>query len=748
MPQLFSPKTEAHQVRQIASYLFHTQRKLLGQTALADGNAQRGAELFTKAGCADCHASRHEGRLLTSTLKAPAFTPSRGLALRHFWTFDNNVEDIAGSNHGRVSGKTKYGKAATQTGSGSFEFDGGNFIELTHFHRPDVMTISTWIKTKNGGEVVSWGRPDGERRGSRELRVNIGQDGRNSICYGEYNSDGGWRPVVRRPTDVNLIDDQWHHIAVVRKGTDIQIYADGKAQGGIGKTQPGPGDYTDRFIIGALGLSNNPGNRFRGSIDDVSIWEMALSANQIRKLAAGESALKMARPKTEKVEPFAFDKGCLADSVVSTLPKFRLSAKDRTALRMFLNNSQPGHTKSQSPLSTLALRIKQFRCVACHELDDQNQQAAVRENDDGKIVRVERPPILTGVGNKLTEEWLNSVLMNHQRNRPWLKLRMPHFGASIAELPRLLAKSGGAPASDPLPSPKFELARAGLKTIGIQRGQVGCIACHNYRGINRQKDGVVPAPDLAEAAKTVQRDWFRRWMWNPVRIQPGTSMPQFYLELPPEKRAQKFDELWAALVHQSRMPLPDGMLKKQTEGTKIIVKNQPVIFRMSTKTPVGQIDRAINVGLPGGWNFCFDAASSRLRFAWKGDFIDAGPAWNGRGGNPVSAGGQALVKLGKTFPLKIGTNKEPSIRFRGYRLVKKHPVFRYEIDGKQIEHRVDLNQNALTQEFVIHKPEADVVFTGDSNYEYTSDIGDWTGTALVVANADIVKFTVTIKLAR
>ena len=224
-------------------------------------------------------------------------------------------------------------------------------------------------------------------------------------------------------------------------------------------------------------------------------------------------------------------------------------------------------------------------------------------------------------------------------------------------------------------------------------------------------------------------------------------MPQFFVELSKEERTKRIDELWAALKHQSRLPLPDGLIKQQTEGTRIVVKDQPVIFRMATKTPVGQIDRAINVGFPGGWNFTFDAASSQLRYAWKGNFIDAGPAWNGRGGNPVNAAGDSLVQLSNRFPIRIGNNEEPEVRFRGYRLVKKHPIFRYEVDGKSIEQRVDLTGEQLTQTFTV-KPGADVRYLGDSKFRYTSEEGEWKNSELTVRRADVVRFTVNLRLSR
>jgi mono/diheme cytochrome c family protein len=749
MPQLFDMATESRLVHQVAEFLYHGKRKMFTRNVRVeapgeDGDPIRGALLFKSAGCADCHTTHHRGEQIVGTSNAPAFAPSRGLPLRHFWDFESQVADQAGRNDGRVSGDDKYGPAATKPGhkngnGKSFEFDGKNYIELGHFHRPDIMTISVWIKTEHGGEVIAWGRPGGGLRGSRELRVNIGQDGKNSVCYGEYNSDTGWRPVIARPTDVNLVDNKWHHLAVVRNGENVVHYVDGKLQGKGGKVHKGRGNYTDRLLIGALGLQGNPSNRFRGSIDDLSIWDMAMSAEQIAKLAGGASPLKMGQARQTRVAAFQPAAGCLADELPGTVPDYQFSDDQRTSLRRFLATVQPDKSIYDAPRTAFDLHIRQFRCTACHELDATNVQAAQQIDDRGRIIRVELPPRLTGVGDRLTIDWLESVLLEKRRNRPWLQLRMPHFGQSVAELPVLFPKTSGATLVDESPRPDAKLAVAGIATIGVQRGKVACIACHNYRGINRQKEGVVPAPDLAEAAGTVRRDWFRRWLHNPTRLQPGTSMPQFFADLSPSDRERKIDELWSALVHQDTMPLPDGLLNRQTEGTRILVNNHPVLFRMATKTPTGQVNRAINVGLPGGSNFTFDPESCSLRFAWRGAFIDAGPAWNGRGGNPVTANGQSLFQASGISPLRLGDSEQPpKVHFLGYRLIEKHPVFRYSVDGKLVEHRIDVDGDLVTQTIEIENPGESVRFIGESKLKFTSDVGTWNGSILTVVDRNVV----------
>ena len=45
--------------------------------------------------------------------------------------------------------------------------------------------------------------------------------------------------------------------------------------------------------------------------------------------------------------------------------------------------------------------------------------------------------------------------------------------------------------------------------------------------------------------------------------------------------------------------------------------------------------RAVAVGYPGGVSAAFSADECRLAYAWAGNFLDATPVWDKRGGKPA-----------------------------------------------------------------------------------------------------------------
>src|SRR5207302_2635537 len=105
---------------------------------------------------------------------------------------------------------------------------------------------------------------------------------------------------------------------------------------------------------------------------------------------------------------------------------------------------------------------------------------------------------------------------------------MPQFGgANVGGLPEALASLEGTTPDDAvhkvaLTEPKV---RAGRLLVGKQA--FGCISCHDIAGIpNTGTRG----PDLASMSQRVRYDWYRSWLEQAQRMQPGTRMPTVFAE--------------------------------------------------------------------------------------------------------------------------------------------------------------------------------------------------------------------------
>lgn len=151
-------------------------------------------------------------------------------------------------------------------------FDGtDDRISMTHFGRPMDMTCEAWIKTNSLStmQIIGWGGSTGN---SAEFKMNAG-----TVGYFEW--DGSTFPGVSSTISVN--DNVWHHVAVVRTSAlsnNISIYVDGilSNSGTVNHNIT-----TNALNIGAYNFSGLT-QFFNGSIDEVRIWNRALSLAEIQ----------------------------------------------------------------------------------------------------------------------------------------------------------------------------------------------------------------------------------------------------------------------------------------------------------------------------------------------------------------------------------------------------------------------------------------------------------------------------------
>src|SRR6185436_3678489 len=56
-----------------------------------------------------------------------------------------------------------------------------------------------------------------------------------------------------------------------------------------------------------------------------------------------------------------------------------------------------------------------------------------------------------------------------------------------------------------------------------------CASCHVWNGkLLASPDPVATGPDLTRTAGRLRRDWFDRYLENPLRFYPGTPMPAVF----------------------------------------------------------------------------------------------------------------------------------------------------------------------------------------------------------------------------
>ncbi|HMC66592.1 MAG TPA: hypothetical protein VKI65_16785 [Gemmataceae bacterium] len=416
-------------------------------------------------------------------------------------------------------------------------------------------------------------------------------------------------------------------------------------------------------------------------------------------------------------KPPAHERGCLAIVAANrgSAPAFAFTDPDRKALRRFLREGTSG-AGSPAPVHAARVTLQRFNCLACHARDGEGGLSPalveeLRRYEKADNAEMITPPPLTGIGRKLRTAWIRQVLAHAGRARPWMGLRMPQFGdKNVGHLPEALAALDGTVPDDA--AHQVPLSSATLKAGRQLAGKSGfaCTGCHDIAGhVSTGTRG----PDLASMNERVRYDWYRRWLQESQRMQPGTRMPTVFPDgksLLTEVLGGNADAqaaaMWAYLSLGPNLPLPDGL--EPPKGLVLAVKDRPVLLR--TFMPDAG-SRALAVGYPGGVSIAFDSATCRLAYAWSGNFLDASPVWNDRGGNPAHVLGPRFWTAPPGCPWGLGDSQAPPdfatrakdpaygaalpegklyqgqmrLHFEGYRIEKDgRPSFRYRIGAKDL----------------------------------------------------------------
>ncbi len=228
-----------------------------------------------------------------------------------FWRFEGNTADSgSGGNNGTLKGTAaivadpQRGKCLKLDGNGYMDIPSG----VTELGNADF-TIAAWIKTTNNGVPIlskSNGNTEWEES-EKELYVADSEiseaDNDGTVEYVGHSCE--W---VRGNTAVD--DDQWHHIALTWDADEENgcVYVDGALGTEEAGFSGGADNDGDTVRIGFSESAHSSGN-FVGLIDDVAIFDVALTAEQVielRKLSGGDK-IKVIKAAPEKDKPITLD---------------------------------------------------------------------------------------------------------------------------------------------------------------------------------------------------------------------------------------------------------------------------------------------------------------------------------------------------------------------------------------------------------------------------------------------------------
>ena len=205
------------------------------------------------------------------------------------WELDDGSGTTALDSSGNGHAGTLLGDPQWVTGvigSGALSLDGSDgLVEVGHdasFSLEAALTISTWVKLNDLSTYyfLVCKQPSGTARdnypGNYEFRT---ESGTGDLQFGHQETEGEQYTFYNSTTSITA--GQWYHVAVVvTNGGLVEFYIDGMAAGSAPQT-------TNFGVLNEepvrIGGRKDGYSFFNGFLDDVYLYDQALSADQVQK---------------------------------------------------------------------------------------------------------------------------------------------------------------------------------------------------------------------------------------------------------------------------------------------------------------------------------------------------------------------------------------------------------------------------------------------------------------------------------
>jgi len=229
--------------------------------------------------------------LLTVTSVSVCTPPPSGLV--SWWQAESNANDTVGGNNGALLNGASF--AAGEVGQ-AFSLNGGGHVRIPdapNLRFTTAMTVEAWVNpanTANNQQIVSkWDAVGGIDQ--RSYGLAIYSDGR---AYIGVTSDGSASGNVTLFGTNTVPANQWTHIAGTYDGATLKIYLNGVLDSSMSYSAGIFPGTDDMGIGGAVGGEPVGGviQPFAGLIDEVSVYNRALTPSEIQAIFAAGSAGK------------------------------------------------------------------------------------------------------------------------------------------------------------------------------------------------------------------------------------------------------------------------------------------------------------------------------------------------------------------------------------------------------------------------------------------------------------------------
>jgi hypothetical protein len=223
------------------------------------------------------------------------------------YPFNGNANDASGSgNNGKVNG-AKLTSDRNGLANSSYNFDVNNwsfgsggdniYIPYNKSFNFSEFTISTWVKRTSDGSTIGglsdptiisryeygYSKPNGE---TWNLNIEHGKRPTGALVYGQVIEQfPSPAPYFISKSNQTVPLNKWCHIIMTYSKKTINIFINNQLVGTVLNPNITINTIgTSGISIGRVNAANGQWGPFGGSIDDVGIWNRALSSEEIKFL--------------------------------------------------------------------------------------------------------------------------------------------------------------------------------------------------------------------------------------------------------------------------------------------------------------------------------------------------------------------------------------------------------------------------------------------------------------------------------
>jgi len=207
------------------------------------------------------------------------------------WHFDEASGNIAkdSSGHGYDADLKENPTWVEGKFGHALEFQGRSYLEVRNssqnlsFGGAEPFSITAWVKNQGGGTLM--GKFNGGIIGAYIVTIS------GSGTVGFHREVDPWSFSGTR----TVPDNDFGHVAVTYDGVEMKIYVNGEFDA---QQERGPQntDTVTPVLIGARFTNNEPSEFFSGALDDVALFNVALTEQQIRDVMSGLTFPKAFNP--------------------------------------------------------------------------------------------------------------------------------------------------------------------------------------------------------------------------------------------------------------------------------------------------------------------------------------------------------------------------------------------------------------------------------------------------------------------